>query len=410
MKQSEKVRILTELLRQVENGVNVDAGKQVKNPTNAYACADIAQREWDLFFKQHVQIIGLSGDLPAPGAYLTLDDFGVPILTTRDSTGKFRAFLNACRHRGTKLVTNSRGSAKRFVCPFHGWTYNAQGDLHGVTQAQDFGDVDRNCLGLIELPAVERYGFLWVHPEPDGVIDVDDLLGGLADEISEWHLEDRVYSGENVLAKSMNWKLANDTFGETYHFARLHRETLHNIFHGDALCYETFGRNHRFVFPSRGLGSLRKKPESQWTTEGVTTILYYIFPNIQITVSERQIALFRIYPVAGNHGESRTCVSHYFSNESLAHIAGGQKTIIAADNVYDASARDGNAVIAPEAAMEIINSTLEQEDYKMGEFTQKNIEAGLLDHIVFGRNEPALHHFHNTFRAAMDMPALESFD
>ena len=122
MKQSEKVRILTELLRKVENGVNVDAGKQVKNPTNTYACADIARREWDLLFKQHAQIIGLSGDLPAPGAYLTLDDFGVPILATRDSTGKFRAFLNACRHRGTKLVTNSRGFAKSFVCPFHGWT------------------------------------------------------------------------------------------------------------------------------------------------------------------------------------------------------------------------------------------------------------------------------------------------
>ena len=50
MQQSEKIRILTELLRQVENGVNVDAGEQVKNPTNGYICPDIARREWDLFF------------------------------------------------------------------------------------------------------------------------------------------------------------------------------------------------------------------------------------------------------------------------------------------------------------------------------------------------------------------------
>jgi phenylpropionate dioxygenase-like ring-hydroxylating dioxygenase large terminal subunit len=409
VKQSEKVRILTELLRQVENGVNVDAGRQVKNPTETYVCPDIAEREWELFFKQHPQLIGLSGDLPEPGAYVTLDDFGVPILATRDSTGTFRAFLNACRHRGTTLVTENRGSAKRFVCPFHRWTYSGEGTLKGVTQPQDFGDVDRNCLGLVELPAVERDGFLWVHPQPDGVIDVDEMLGGLAEELSEWHLADRLFRGENVLDKSMNWKLANDTFGETYHFARLHRDTLNNLFHGDAQCYDTFGRNHRFVFPSKGLGSLRKKPESQWSTEGVTTVLYYIFPNIQITVSDRQIALFRLYPVAGEHGRSRTCVSHYFSAESLSQIAGGTKTVIAADNVYDASARDGNAVIAPEAAMEIVNSTLEQEDYRMGELTQKNIEAGLLEHIIFGRNEPALHHFHNTFRAALDMPALESY-
>ncbi|MFT4580834.1 MAG: phenylpropionate dioxygenase-like ring-hydroxylating dioxygenase large terminal subunit [Gammaproteobacteria bacterium] len=410
MKQPEKTRILKELLRQVEQGVNVDAGMLLKNPTESYVCPDQAAREWQLFFREQPQLIGLSGDLPKPESYLTLDDFGVPILATRDGEGVFRAFLNACRHRGTTLVEETRGTAKRFTCPFHGWTYRANGQLHGITQAEDFGKIERSCLSLIELPAVERDGFLWVHPQPDGEIDLDAMLGGLAEELREWHVGDRVFSGATTLDKGMNWKLANDTFGETYHFARLHRNTLSNIFHSDALCYDAFGRNHRFVFPSKGIGSLRKKPESQWSTEGVTTILYYLFPNIQITIAERQIALFRIYPVPGHHGRSRTVVSHYFSAEALEHISAGTKTVIAANNVYDPSARDGNAVIAPQAAMEIVNSTLEKEDYMMGERTQRNIEAGLLPHLIFGRNEPALHHFHNTFRAELGMPALETLE
>jgi hypothetical protein len=57
--------------------------------------------------------------------------------------------------------------------------------------------------------------------------------------------------------------------------------------------------------------------------------------------------------------------------------------------------------------MEIFDSTIEQEDYQMGETTQQAAESGLIDHVLFGRNEPALHHYHNTFRAALGMPPME---
>ena len=43
----------------------------------------------------------------------------------------------------------------------------------------------------------------------------------------------------------------------------------------------------------------------------------------------------------------------------------------------------------------------------MGEMQQKAAESGLLDHIIFGRNEPALHHFHSGFKAALGEPPLE---
>jgi len=62
-----------------------------------------------------------------------------------------------------------------------------------------------------------------------------------------------------------------------------------------------------------------------------------------------------------------------------------------------------------EAQNEVIVSTIAQEDYAMGASTQSAIENGLLDHVIFGRNEPALHHFHNTFRAALDMPRLQEY-
>lgn len=404
-----QVRILKQLLEQVEAQANHDAGRQVLNPVTAYTCSDRARDEWRTFFREHPQIVGLSGDVRAPGDYFTISDFGVPVLAVRDAEGRFRAFVNACRHRGSQLAEPGRGHASKFVCPFHGWTYKTSGELAGVTEPEQFGALDRGCLGLLELPAVERHGMLWVHPQPDGSIDVPALLGDLAEEFESWNIGAHVFSGARRMDKRMNWKLANDTFGETYHFKRLHRDTLGRLAHGDVIAYETFGRNHRAVFPSKSFERLRGKPEERWRIGGAATLLYYLFPNIEITISDRQVTLFRIYPDGENPGRSITHMSHYFSEDALAAIESGSKTVIDERNTYDPGARDGNAIISPQAAMEVLNSTVENEDFRMAEAAQRTAESGLVPHFIFGRNEAPLHHFHDTFRAALGMPPLEQF-
>ena len=67
-----QVAIIRELMSQLDEGKNVDAGVQYKMPTNSYVCPDIAARERQSFFLDHPQLIGLSGDLPQAGSYLTL--------------------------------------------------------------------------------------------------------------------------------------------------------------------------------------------------------------------------------------------------------------------------------------------------------------------------------------------------
>ena len=34
--------------------------------------------------------------------------------------------------------------------------------------------------------------------------------------------------------------------------------------------------------------------------------------------------------------------------------------------------------------------------------------SGAQEYMIFGRNEPALHHYHNTYRAALGMSPLEA--
>lgn len=409
MDHATQVSILKELIRQIEEGVNHNCGKQVRMPTSAYACPDLAKKEWESFFRNYPQLVGLSGDLPEPNTFFTLDDFGVPVLATRDKQGRFHAFVNACRHRGAQ-VAKERGKKGRFVCPFHAWTYSSGGGLVGHPRPQDFGPIDKSCNGLVELPAVEQYGILWVHPQPDGVIKVDELLGGVAPELESWNQRKTTYVASSTVDMNLNWKLAIDTFGESYHFARLHKNTLAQVFQGDALSYDIFGKNHRFTFARQTIMGLKDKPESEWNLLSRTNVLYYLFPNVQLNIVDPGIDLLRMYPDPDNPGRSITRVSHYFTDEAIEAAEDPTRPKIDAKSVYDLDARRGKPAFDVKATMEIVKSTLEEEDYAMQLGAQRAAETGVPAHFIFGQNEGPLHHYHNTFRAELGMPPLEIVD
>ncbi|MDG2908871.1 MAG: Rieske (2Fe-2S) protein, partial [Acidimicrobiales bacterium] len=177
MEHVEQVAQIKTMLARLDSGITVDAGGFRRNPAWVYTDPELAERERAAFFAGHPQLIGLSGDLPGPGSFLTTFDLDTPILATRGQDGNFRAFVNSCRHRGVVLEERERGSERRFACRFHQWTYADDGTLVGLPKEEHFGDVDRSCLGLFELPSVEQDGLLWVHPDPAGSIDLEEQLG-----------------------------------------------------------------------------------------------------------------------------------------------------------------------------------------------------------------------------------------
>ncbi len=401
-----QVSIIKELMRQLDKGKNNDAGVQYRMPTSSYVCPDLADKEWTTLFRQHPQMIGLSGDLPEPGSFFTIDDFGVSVLATRDKQGQFHAFVNACRHRGARVATEAQGKRSVFVCPFHSWSYTCKGDLVGVPQMDQFGEIDKADYGLLALPAIEREGMLWVHPQPDGKLDIDELLGPLVEELATHNLSELKSTAKKTIAMNLNWKLANDTFGETYHFAKLHKNTLGQVYYGDNLAYHEFGRNHRFVTANKTIDVLRDKPESEWKLNNVAFVIYYLFPNIQLVVTRGLVNIVRIYPNKKNPGRSISRITSYFTQDALDLIeVTDEKSIITPDKVYQA--RKPNDLFTPESSIEVFSSTIEQEDYVMGEHQQRSAESGLITHSILGRNEAPLHHFHNSFRAALGMLPLE---
>ncbi len=74
------------------------------------------------------QLVGYVSELPEPGAYCTKTVMGRSILLTRTSDGSVKAFDNVCLHRQSQVATGC-GTAKRFTCPYHAWTYDNAGRL-----------------------------------------------------------------------------------------------------------------------------------------------------------------------------------------------------------------------------------------------------------------------------------------
>lgn len=208
---------------------------------------------------------------------------------------------------------------------------------------------------------------------------------------------------------NLNWKFANDTFGETYHFGKLHKNTLGKLYYGNNLHLKEFGRHHRFVTANRGIDAMRDQPEAEWDITHGTFVLYHLFPNIQLICDPHTVTLIRIYPDANNPGRSITRIGFYFTPEVAELAAANDATGIKTEDVYDYDSRKSAEHSASlEASMEVFRSTVENEDYVMGEMQQRSAENGLLKEIIFGRNEPALHHFHLNYREALNQPPLEA--
>ena len=393
MRFDERQRVLTILKDGFDNGGGAVHGDGVvRSPLADFTCPKLLAEEQRAFFRETPLFMGLSADLPQPGSYWADSQTGVAVLMTRDEDGAFHAFANSCRHRGAQVVADGRGRHARFSCPFHAWTYNLRGDLIAINREQRFGNVDKACHGLIELPAAERHGTLWVLPSPGGEVDLERALGGLQDDLEHWNLPAYRYGASQVLRANVNWKLAIDTFGENYHFDVLHRESLSRDIRGNLQTHDVFGNHYRMVFakvqPFEKLGETTPDV-SEWPFLEATICVYFLYPNAILLVEADQMEVLRIFPDENRPGRSRTAHSIYLPEEARRNALDPQHP-------------------SPDFAerFKAFNNVILSEDYAMAESTQRSAEAGIQSHMLFGRNEPALLHYHNVHRRHLGRPLL----
>ena len=158
-----------------------------------------------------------------PGDYHLFELANNSIIIVRGHDGQVRAFYNSCRHRGAQLCQNQSGSVKRFMCPYHQWTYGLDGELRA---ARGMGPgFDRADRGLTPA-ACENVGgliFICLNPSPPPITRVK---ADIADQIGRYNLERCKVAVSDAIVEDANWKLVMENNRECYHCDANHPELL----------------------------------------------------------------------------------------------------------------------------------------------------------------------------------------
>ena len=168
-------------------------------------------------------------EIPNVGDYVeyTILDKSVIVVHTKNGV---KAFHNACRHRGMRLATGP-GNCKTsgFICPFHGWRWNMEGENTFVFGKQVFSAelLDRAEIDLAPCRIDFWAGCAFINFD-DHAPGLRESLGPVADRIDARHGDRLKMDWWYGTVLPTNWKLAMEAFQEGYHTMKTHPQ-LHRL-------------------------------------------------------------------------------------------------------------------------------------------------------------------------------------
>jgi phenylpropionate dioxygenase-like ring-hydroxylating dioxygenase large terminal subunit len=242
---------------------------------------DIYQLEHQYIFGRTWQFLAHESELKQQGDYVTRWMVDDPVIVLKNRNGEIKAFLNSCSHRGVHLCTADRGNKKTFTCPYHGWSYNLDGDLIGVVAGNKvYGEeMDKSQWGLREIPQIASYQGMIFGNLDKNAMPLEEYLGDM-----KWYLDlmiGRSDGGMEVrglpqrwVAKA-NWKATAENFAaDPYHVQTTHRSTVEMGISPEDPFYAGYG--HQVVLENgHGINVITSKtgkarvpfqgtPESMW--------------------------------------------------------------------------------------------------------------------------------------------------
>jgi len=365
------------------NGATTDsADTQMRMPIKEYLDGLVWNDEIETLFKRKPLAVGLSCELPEVGSFLSLTIVDTPILITRTDEG-LKAFLNVCRHRGAMVAPeNCNGRQTRFVCPYHGWTYNNKGRLIGIADPKSFGPVDLDTHGLTEIAVAERSGLLFVVLTPNLSFDAETWMAGADHHMGvENRLDDYELIGSRTV-NAANWKLVVEGHLESYHFAQLHRESVGRFMVNNCTAFDRFGPHVLITFCRKSIEELNAKPEDQWEPlkDGMIDPQYLMFPSTMVTVWDSAIIVQVIQPGAE-------------PGSSTSRLVYGIKKSISQDPVLRAQSAE---------MLDMVANLVRDEDYWASFQIQRGMRTKAQDEILFGQNEVGLMMFHESLQSQLE--------
>lgn len=257
-----------------------------------------------------------------------------------------RAFVNACPHRGTRLV-DGFGRVERLRCPYHAWTYALDGPLvesPGVTPGAD--------VTLLPLPVVERFGFAWIAFSSE-VEPIDSFLAPLAADLGGRDFSALCVDQDITVELACNWKLSVEVQTETLHIPAVHPEIADELNWPDAR-HTQLGPHARIA-----MEMLTECPGDNVTL--------YVFPNVHLNLYMGSSALLRHRPAPDSPGRSLV---------DYLRLAGDAEATCYERRVAALEDEPFGPVLA--------------QDFRMAERLQRGLATGAMTRRLFTQSETVL--------------------
>jgi phenylpropionate dioxygenase-like ring-hydroxylating dioxygenase large terminal subunit len=199
-------------------------------PVEAYISAEYVEKERDKLWRKVWQQVGRIEELPEVGSYLTYEILDDSIVVVRTAPDTIKAYHNVCTHRGRRLVDtppgarNAYGKKALFICAYHGWRFNLDGENVNVPYQEDWnGALTADNTHLSEVKLDTWGGWIWINMDPNSE-SLQSYLDPIPAMLDPFQLQNMRFRWRKWGIFDCNWKVAMEAFNETYHVAVTHPE------------------------------------------------------------------------------------------------------------------------------------------------------------------------------------------
>jgi choline monooxygenase len=284
-------------------------------PAPWYTDPRIAQLELQNVFSRTWQAVGRTAQVEKPGQYVTAIVAGEPIVAVRGSDGILRAFYNVCRHHAMTVMNEPCGHAQHMRCPYHGWTYNLEGELRGMTEFEGVSNFDRAQNGLVPVRVEIWENFIFVNLDPHAAALRESLgaLVGLAKPLNFGGLQ---FVERRSYIQQCNWKVYVDNFLDGgYHVPHMHKG-LNSVL--DYTNYTIENVDRCCVQSSPVAVDKSSEASAAATRKGDRAYYFWQYPNFMLNWYEGYLDTNLVIPLAVDRCE--VIFDYYFGDASEAQL------------------------------------------------------------------------------------------
>jgi phenylpropionate dioxygenase-like ring-hydroxylating dioxygenase large terminal subunit len=338
-------------------------------PTGRYTDPQFYDLEMRHLWRKTWLHAGHVSELPQPGSYKLFEQLGLSIIISRGLDGELKAFHNTCRHRGSALLLEKQGIARRFVCPYHAWGYSLDGSLTSVPMSYDFACLDKSKRGLLSVRCETLRGMIYVNLDLEAQ-PLADFLAPIERQIRDFPLQDMVVKDVVEVEMDCNWKAAYDNFLEIYHVNTVHAKSIAPYLDSKSFTVSLYANGHAsFATRKKGgetiFGEGLKAPDVVTALFKEHSVALPMFPNGFSAIDPVGFAWQTWWPI----GPRKTLM--------VASLM-GWKDDSEADRTFW-------------AGMNVQVKNIIAEDQRLFANIQRSFDSGVLSGVLMGYQERALY-------------------